>query len=186
MCIRSGWKLRSLSPLSVIADWVEKRLMWRRFRRMIDGPPETLGVASSDPAMFFLRGSQNPPSGFDGTSLTAVVRSLKACRDALQARGIRCVFMPIPDIATVYRRMLPARGPSDSFANLAIEARAAHVTVIETHTAFEEAAAGPGRLLYHTDDPHPNARGMNLCADSLEKWLRKHAGTQQGSDPSEM
>lgn len=89
-------------------------------------------------------------------------------------RGIRFIFLPIPDRENFHYKYLPVKNIKEPmFLNKLIpELRAKGVEVIDVQKAFEEASDQRNILLYQTDDSHWNADGVKLAADLIEKRLR--------------
>ncbi len=123
-----------------------------------------------------LRWARAYRNGDQEAILQGVVQVIVAYRDALEARGMRFVFMPIPDRERIYWDLIPpqatdAADPPDFLPRLISRLNAAGIKVVELQAMFQRARAA-GRQPYHLDDTHWNATGAALAADRLAEVMR--------------
>jgi hypothetical protein len=162
--------------LAVICDRVAKGVIYfnasamvKRAMKHVIGRPAP-GVKG---AMLF---GDYPP--VDEARADDIVKRMLFYRDALKARGIRFLFMPIPSKGTLYWELLPSQTTQpQSLAHLTTKLRAAGIEVVDVLSALRSARkAHPDELLFHTDDSHWNPRGCQVAAELLARALDAKAG----------
>lgn len=99
------------------------------------------------------------------------VRTLTGVRAALQARGIRFIFLPIPNKENIYFQLVPGESQPSFLSALIRDLRAAGLTVVDTQSAFNEACGVRGVQLYHAEDSHWTPAGVRLAAELLARQL---------------
>lgn len=89
-------------------------------------------------------------------------------------KGIRFIFLPIPDKENIYYDHLPfndLRKP-EFLSKLTLRLQKRGIEVVDTQKAFDEAFRKNNISLYHTDDTHWNKDGVRITADLVEKLLK--------------
>ena len=128
-------------------------------------------VPSKDGPVFFLQGAranQPVPRG----QLERAVLTIKAYNDLLASKGIRFIFLPIPNKETIYYEALRTERPVflsqlvPALKNLGIE-------TVDVQKAFEDAFRNDSVLLYHAGDTHWNQKGVRLAADLIKTLIEK-------------
>ena len=104
--------------------------------------------------------------------ISNVIRILKGYRDALARRGIRFIFLPIPNKENIFYEYFPRKKRPTLIEKLITELRRQGVEVVDTQKAFSQAYREKNIMLYHTDDSHWNANGVRLAVFLLERQLR--------------
>ncbi len=103
--------------------------------------------------------------------LESVVSILKTYDAALKERGIRFIFLPLPEKENIYHENLHTERPV-FLEHLISELKKEGIEVTDTQKAFEEAFQ-KGVLLYHPDDTHWNENGVKIAAGLLEALIQK-------------
>ncbi len=99
-----------------------------------------------------------------------MVQIIKSYDEALKARGIRFIFLPIPEKKIIFHNLLNT--PKPLFLGQVIEQlKKEGVEVINTQKAFEEAYQRNQILLYQRDDTHWSAEGVKLTAKLIQKVI---------------
>lgn len=93
-------------------------------------------------------------------------------RDYLATRGIRFVFVLVPNKETFYYDVFPHPAKPTLIPILLERLNRAGVETVNLQTPFEEARAR-GELLYHDDDSHWNVRGVQIAAEEIARVLEK-------------
>lgn len=127
-------------------------------------------VSSKHGPVFFLQGASAnkdiPKDQFD-----KAVQVIKTYDEFLRSKGIRFIFLPIPEKENIYHDALNTKRPVfleqliSALRNLGIE-------TVDTQKAFEEAFR-KGVLLYHTNDTHWNENAVRIAADLLKDVIER-------------
>jgi hypothetical protein len=142
-------------------------------RRIGSSHSETISsnsVSSKYGRVFFLLGADAnkdvPKDRFD-----KVVEVIKTYDELLRSKGIRFIFLPIPEKENIYHEYLQTKRPLfleqliSTLKNLGIE-------TVDTQKPFEEAFR-KGVLLYHTNDTHWNENAVRITADLVKDLIER-------------
>jgi hypothetical protein len=99
-----------------------------------------------------------------------VVRVLCSYRDGLNKKGIRFIFLPIPNKENIYHRYLPGAKRPVFLEKLICELSEKGVETIDTQRAFDEAFR-KGAVLYRRDDTHWDAEAVQIAAEMIAARL---------------
>lgn len=160
-----------LQTAATIADRLFKATMLNFFRARINGsgPSSRHPSSTATCPIYFLQGAEaNRPSSPERIERAAL--QLVAYRDLLKARGIRFIFLPIPNKETVLYEYLNTQKPL-FLEGLARRLRELDVEVIDAQKAFHEVYQKNRTIPYHRDDTHWNAVGVGIVAELLEKQI---------------
>ena len=120
--------------------------------------------------IFFLQGRQVEPdvssSLFDDT-----LRTIKSYHDLLQDRGIRFIFLPIPEKETFFHESLGLEAPR-FLDRLNSKLEEMGVETIDLRPAFVDALQRSSLLPYQKDDTHWSAEGVRIAAGLIEARVR--------------
>jgi hypothetical protein len=144
-------------------------LHYARSRLVRDAP--TPIKSPTQPRILFLQGEaalQPVPEGV----LARCVSTLKGIKAVLGARGIRFVFLPIPNKEDIYYRMLGAKEQPIFLAALVRALRDEGIDAVDSQAVFNDAYTVGGEALYQTEDSHWNAAGVRLTAGRLAEVIR--------------
>ncbi len=178
--IRSLDTLKEYPPLQsllIILDRVSKANMLHYFRaslrRAISSAEEVdpKYVIPKYGAVYFLQG-ESANKDISKEVLDKTVRIIKNYNDAVKSRGIRFVFLPIPEKENIFWELLGTKKPT-FLERLISELKREGVETIDTQTAFDQAFQKNGVLLYHTDDTHWNADAVRITADLIAMALQE-------------
>ena len=179
-----SWLCRlTWEPASIWLDQVRKKPLLNRYldqrvRQQLDGRPRHALVDERSGMLFLpeaVEVSRQHQAHLDG-----VVRSLAArmsdYRDALAGRGIRFIFVPVPNKETIYWDRLPEAVTNgldrpQVLSRLVRLLRERSVEVVDLEPAFQQLRATRAGLLYHLDDTHWNAQGVALTARLIAEAL---------------
>lgn len=119
-----------------------------------------------EPQMLFLLGEKAnadvPQATFD-----KCVETIVSYRNFFAGRGIRFIFLPIPNKENIYYGLLPSRKKPVFVAQLIETLRKQGVETIDTQAAFDTAYRERGPVLYQTDDSHWGPEGVKIAARLL-------------------
>lgn len=142
-----------------------------RFRRSLSKDPAYYRkhVDSKFGHIFFLQGgdaNQEVPK----EERDKVIQVIKGYHNALRERGIRFIFLPIPNKESLFYELLNI--PKPTFLGEVIERlKDEGIEVIDTQQAFEETYRRDHLLLYQSDDTHWNAEGVRLAAQLILRLI---------------
>jgi hypothetical protein len=159
-----------LTWLAVTADRVSKLALYHRTLAQIErtfGKKEYIAYNNE----FFIEGDI-ANRDFSEKEITRIADVLEGYKHALEARGIRFVFMPIPNKENIYYQLLPSRKKPDFLPRLMAELRQREVDVIDTQSTFEHLYHKEKVLLYPVDDAHWNHTAVEAAASMLAQHLR--------------
>jgi hypothetical protein len=166
---------RWIQKLGVLLDRLYKGSMLHSLRANLRrGLSASAGRPSRSEAtpyglIFFLQGRQAgpdvSPSLFDDT-----LRTIKSYRDLLRDRGIRLIFVPIPEKETLFYEHLGLERPR-FLDRLNSKLQEMGVETVDLRPAFAEALQR-SILPYQTDDTHWSAEGVRITAQILESRMR--------------
>lgn len=121
------------------------------------------------PVFFFTGPAAN--QDVEKSKLDQAIHTIKIYHDIMKSKGIRFIFLPIPEKENIYYEYLHTKRPV-FLEKLISGLKDLGVETIDTQTAFENAFR-QGVLLYHPDDTHWNENAIRITADLIEKTLRK-------------
>jgi len=161
-----------VQQIAVVIDRIFKGNMLNYLRARINGSSPSLRrvVARGECPIFFLQGASINVNASTKQVETAVERITKY-DDFLKKRGIRLIFLPIPNKETIHYQYLKTKKP-DFLERLTGRLEELNVEVINTQKAFDDFYQKTGSMLYHADDSHWNALGVRITADLLEKQIK--------------
>lgn len=107
--------------------------------------------------------------------IEGIMEAVNSYKQVFDKRGIRFIFLPIPDKENIYYDYLPIDNVKKPafLAKLIPRLQSRGVEVIDTDKAFYEAYRQNNSLLYQTDDIHWNELGVQITADLIEKELQR-------------
>jgi len=168
---------RAIQSLAIALDRISKMAMLHYFRaslRRSISPPKPHApqfISSQYGPIFFIQG-KSANEDVPNEKLDRAVRMIRSYDKALKRRGIRFIFLPIPNKENIFYKGLGTTKPV-FLERLISELKRYGVETIDTQKAFEEAFEKNQILLYHTDDTHWNANGVRLTAELLVKAIEK-------------
>lgn len=163
----------TLQNIAILFDRVFKANMLNYLRARINGSSPSLRRvrAGEECPIFFLQGESINLSA-SPKRIEAAAERIKRYDDELKKRGVRFIFLPIPNKETIHYQYLKTKKP-DFLERLTERLQALNVEVINTQKAFDDFYQKTGSMLYHTDDSHWNALGVKITADLLEKQINE-------------
>jgi len=161
-----------LQNIATTADRIFKANMLNYFRARINGSGPSLRRVAVSPGcpIFFLQGAE-ANKGSSPERIERAAERLKDYRDFLHKRGIRFIFLPIPNKETIYYEYLNTKKP-DFLEGLVRKLQGLNIEVINTVDAFDDFYQKTHTMLYHKDDTHWNAIGVKITAELLEKQIK--------------
>jgi hypothetical protein len=125
-------------------------------------------VSSKYGPVFFLQGADAnkdvPKDQFD-----KAVQVIKTYDELLRSKGIRFIFLPIPEKENIYHESLHTKRPV-FLEQLISTLKHLGIETVDTQKAFEDAFK-KGVLLYHTNDTHWNENAVRITADLINELI---------------
>lgn len=162
---------RTVQVAATSMDRLFKGNMLHYLRARINQSSPSLRRVSggSECPIFFLQGkAANTPAS--AQRIEAAALRLQEYSDVLKKRGIRFIFLPIPNKETIHYSYLNTERP-DFLERLCTRLLELDIEVINTQKAFEEFYQKTNSPLHHPDDTHWNGLGVRLAAELLEKAI---------------
>jgi hypothetical protein len=95
------------------------------------------------------------------------------CR-AVQKRGMRFIFLPIPTKENIYHDLLPDQKRPVYLDQLMSELKKRGVETVNLQEAFEKEYQENSTLLYWLDDTHWNDKGVQIAAKLVEQTVKNN------------
>lgn len=142
-------------------------------RRAISPEPEVNPkyMSSQHGAIFFLKGP-DANQEVKKETFERVVQLIKSYHDAVNQRGIRFIFLPIPEKENILHEILQTPKPK-FLEQLIVELKRQGVETIDSQKAFEEAYRKNQIMPYQTDDTHWSSDGVKITADLIKEVIEK-------------
>lgn len=160
-----------LTWLAVTADRISKLALYHRTLANIDrkfGKKEYISYGNE----FFMEGEYANRT-FSVDEINQIADVLQGYKQALDARGIPFVFMPIPNKENIYYRLLPSGQKPDFLPRLTAALRSRGVQVVDTQSTFERLYEQELQQLYPADDGHWNSTAVAAAATLLAEKLQE-------------
>jgi len=168
---------RMIQSLAIQLDRASKMIMLHYFRASLwrtISTPEHLGsgpFSSQYGPIFFIQG-RRANEDVSEEKLHKAIQIIRSYNDAVKSRGIRFIFLPIPNKENIFYECLQTPRPVFLEALIA-ELKKHGVETIDTQKAFEEAFRKNQVLLYHTEDTHWNGNGVKIAADLIKEMVER-------------
>jgi hypothetical protein len=103
-----------------------------------------------------------------------IVQTLTGYDNLLKQRGIRFIFLPIPNKENFSPGQLEMKEKPLFLNKLIGEMKKKGIETIDSQKGFEEAYRRDSALLFHVDDSHWNPKGVHLIADLTIRLIKKN------------
>jgi hypothetical protein len=122
--------------------------------------------------MFFVQG-EAANKEVSNEDFHKVVKTIEAYDRVLKNKGIRFIFLPIPNKENIYHEYLPNPRRPIFLEQLIQELKSRNIETVDTQRAFEDEYQNHSTLLYFLDDSHWNPKGVQLAADFTIKLIER-------------
>lgn len=130
----------------------------------------TGNAAGSSCPMLFLHGTAANKDIPDSVR-HKTAHEIKRLSDFFTHKGIRFIFLPIPNKENIYHQDLGTAKPL-FLEKLIVDLRQSGVEVADAQKTFDEITSKTSTPLYHRDDTHWNQAGVQAAARLIEDILR--------------
>lgn len=104
------------------------------------------------------------------------INKIKEYSDFFTSKGIRFIFLPLPNKETIHYEYLGTKKP-EFLGRLIQKLQELNVEVIDTQKAFHDFYQKTHTPLYQKDDTHWNALGVKITAELLEVQIKAQPAT---------
>lgn len=155
----------------VLLDRIIKANMFNYFKSKISRlKPAFIRYPGS--SMFFLQGDI-ANAEVSEEEIKRAAKVIEEYRNVLNSKGIRFIFMSIPNKENIYYQILPSKKKALFLTRLMKELKSRNIEVIDVQSEFEK-INNKGVLLYIPDDSHWNAVGVKTAARLLINEINKN------------
>ncbi|WP_439883363.1 alginate O-acetyltransferase AlgX-related protein [Pontibacter sp. MBLB2868] len=169
-----------LTWLAVTADRISKLGLYHKTLATIDRKLANRQYINYNNE-FFIEG-EIANRTFSEQEVQQIADVLEGYKLALQERGIKFLFLPIPNKENIYYKMLPSKKKPDFLPRLMAELRKRDVAVVDMQTNFEQLHQENNVALYPVDDAHWNNVAVEVAANLVTQRVQ---GQTQESDKNE-
>jgi hypothetical protein len=165
---RQFQQTRWMPAVGVFLDRLSKMNMVNYIRAKIGNQKERPVHAFPTPfgTMYFLQG-EDANKDVARNQFERAVQTIEAYDRILRQRGIRFIFLPIPNKENIYYQYLPHPKRPTFLEDLIAELKRRKVETIDTQKAFEESYQKKSTLLYRLDDTHWSPEAVRITADLI-------------------
>ncbi|MBC5994274.1 alginate O-acetyltransferase AlgX-related protein [Pontibacter cellulosilyticus] len=171
----------ALTWMAVTADRISKLGLYHKTLANIErsfGKKEYISYNNE----FFIEGDTANRT-YSEDEIQYIADVLEGYKLALQERGIRFLFMPIPNKENIYYQLLPSKKKPDFLPRLMAELRRREVEAVDLQSNFEELYQDQKVPLYPADDAHWNHVAVKVAAGLVTARLQSE-GPAQNKDPN--
>jgi alginate O-acetyltransferase complex protein AlgJ len=164
---------RLIQSIAITLDRIFKTNMLNYLRARINktGFPDIKGSGTTQCPILFLQGAA-ANNDISMEKINAFAQNIKKTSDFFTSKGIRFIFLPIPNKENIHHQYLGTKKPV-FLENLIKKLNELNIEVVDTQKAFDYMTAKTTSSLYQRDDTHWNAEGVKVTADLLEDLIRK-------------
>ncbi|WP_187262365.1 alginate O-acetyltransferase AlgX-related protein [Pontibacter beigongshangensis] len=151
-----------LTSLFITADRFTKVTLYHRTLADIDRKYGTRAYIQYGDE-FFLEG-EYANRAFSEKEIKDMAQVIEGYKNVLDEKGIRFIFMPIPNKENIYYQLLPAGEKPTFLPRLMAELRERKVDVVDLQSPFEHLHHEKNQPLYPADDAHWNEIAVEKAA----------------------
>ena len=160
-----------LQPVAIFLDRAFIKMNMLNYLKASIKPKEVRGIIGKgeieEKRMIFLQG-KSAHAEISLSQIAQIIKTLKQYASLFREKGIRFIFVPIPNKETIYYRNIPALKKRSFFlSHLINELKKTDVEYLNTLELFNSASQSGQKLLYFSDDSHWNAKGVELVSQLL-------------------
>jgi alginate O-acetyltransferase complex protein AlgJ len=102
------------------------------------------------------------------------IKTIEAYDQVLKEKGIRFIFLPIPNKENIYHDFLPDPRRPIFLEQLIQELKKRKIETVDTQKAFEDEYRKNSALLFFLDDSHWNPSGVRLAANLTFELIKRN------------
>lgn len=164
------------TTLAVTIDRIIKWPFYYFIRSQIFSDTKDLPYHNGD--QFFLQG-EYAVRDISQKRFDRSIKIIESYKKAIEARGARFIFLPIPDKENIYYELLPSQKKPEFLPKLVEALEQKNIEVVNIQPAFENAYER-GELVFFKDDAHWNNTGVKIAADMLADQIKKKQNSSKG------
>jgi hypothetical protein len=157
-----------VSSFSVFKDKVKRLYSLKYINSRVTGKhgKGVQGVIAS--RMFFLHGKEQ---NYHYDKIMNIAKTIQSYKDYCDAIGVDFIFLPVPNKETVYFDKVPLKSQPVFLFTLDSVLREKKIKTINTLELFNNYRTSNSNIIYHLDDSHWNARGVDLVTEKIAKFI---------------
>ncbi|MBB6610723.1 hypothetical protein H7F15_06715 [Pontibacter sp. Tf4] len=158
-----------LTYAAITADRISKLGLYHRTLAAIErrfGKREYIAYNNE----FFLEGEE-ANRDFTDQEIQQIADVLEGYKQAVEARGIRFMFLPIPNKENIYYKLLPNQKKPNFLPKLIAELRKRNISVVDIQGPFEELYQQKNIPLFPVDDAHWNHIAVQVASEKVVTQL---------------
>jgi hypothetical protein len=157
-----------VSSFSVFKDKVKRLYSLKYLKSRVTGKHGKGVQGVPDSRMFFLHGKEQ---NYHYNKIINIAKTIESYKDYCDSIGVDFIFLPLPNKETVYFDKVPLKTQPDYLLKLDSVLREKKIKTINTLELFNKYRTTNTKLIYHLDDSHWNAKGVNLVAKKIAEII---------------
>ncbi|MEM5564590.1 hypothetical protein WNY78_05725 [Psychroserpens sp. AS72] len=162
--------MEDVSSFSVFKDKVTRLYSLKYLNSRLNGKNGKGVPGTIDSSMFFLNGKEEK---YHYDKILNVAQTIKSYKDYCESIDVDFIFLPLPIKETVYFDKIPLKMQPDYLLKLDSVLHKNQIKTLNTLELFKNYRKSNSKLIYHLDDSHWNANGVELIASKLAEYIRK-------------
>ncbi|GAB3203152.1 hypothetical protein GCM10027293_31950 [Pontibacter aydingkolensis] len=161
---------QALTWMAVTADRISKLGLYHKTLANLErsfGKKEYISYNNE----FFIEGDTANRT-FSEEEIQYIADVLEGYKKALEERGIKFIFMPIPNKENIYYELLPSKKKPDFLPRLMAELQKRKIDAVDLQTNFEDLYQRKHVSLYPADDAHWNDVAVKVAAGLVTARLQ--------------
>jgi len=170
----------ALTYLAITADRISKLGLYHRLQANIErsfGKKDYIAYNNE----FFLEG-EIANRTYSDKEIKEIADMLEGYKIAVEDRGIRFIFMPIPNKENIYYKLLPSQKKPDFLPRLIAELEQRDVEVIDMQDTFAHLYENENIQLFPVDDAHWNGLAVQVASEKLIQNINARASPEDKSE----
>jgi alginate O-acetyltransferase complex protein AlgJ len=157
-----------VSSFKVFKDKISRLYSLQYVKSRVNGEHGKGVQGIIDSTMFFLNGKEQ---NYHYDKIIDVAITIQSYKEYCDSIGIDFICLPLPNKETVYFDKVPLKSQPDYLIRLDSVLVDKKIKTINTLELFNDYRASNASIIYHLDDTHWNARGVDLVSEKIAKYI---------------
>lgn len=159
---------KEVSSFTVFKDKVSRLYSLKYLKARVNGKHGNGIQGKKDSRMFFLNGKGQK---YHYGKIIDVVKTIQSYKEYCDSIGVYFIFLPLPNKESVYFDKIPLKTQPDYLLKLDSLLRVNKIRTVNTLEIFNNYRTSNSNIIYHLDDTHWNARGIELIAKKISEFI---------------